>query len=93
MQSPDVTDAPACENDAPAADARATYLDVRGFGPPEPMTRTLAALEELPAGHTLVQINTRVPQLLFAVLAERGFAWELDESRSDRVLVRIRHAG
>lgn len=88
----DVSDAPTCENDAPAADATTMYLDVRGFGPPEPMTRTLAALDTLRAGHTLVQINTRVPQFLLPVLAERGFAWELDESRTDRVLVRIRHA-
>jgi hypothetical protein len=87
----DVSDASTCDDEVPDADATTTYLDVRGFGPPEPMMRTLIALETLPPGHTLVQINTRVPQFLLPVLAERGFAWELDESPTDRVLVRIRH--
>ena len=65
------------------------WLDVRGLEPPEPLLRTLAALETLPAGHQLMQVNVRVPQLLFPMLAERGFACEVDESDVDRVLVRI----
>ena len=65
------------------------WLDVRGLEPPQPMLRTLAALETLPEGQVLVQINVRVPQLLLPVLAERGYACELDESRTDRVLLRI----
>jgi uncharacterized protein (DUF2249 family) len=68
-------------------------LDVRGLEPPEPMQRTLEALEGLPAGHTLVQINVRVPQFLLPILAERGYEWEIDESAADRVLVRIRRRG
>ena len=54
------------------------------------MQRTLAALETLPDGHELVQINARVPRFLLPLLAERGYACEVDESRADRVLVRIR---
>jgi uncharacterized protein (DUF2249 family) len=65
------------------------WLDVRGLEPPQPMLRTLAALETLPAGHDLVQINVRVQQLLLPVLAERGYAVAVDESHADRVLVRI----
>jgi uncharacterized protein (DUF2249 family) len=68
------------------------WLDVRGLEPPEPLVRTLAALEELPDGHELVQINARVPQLLFPLLAERGFACEVDDSSAD-VRVRIWRAG
>jgi uncharacterized protein (DUF2249 family) len=64
-------------------------LDVRGLQPPEPLLRTLAALESLPEGHQLLQINARVPQFLFPMLVERGFACDVDESRADRVLVRI----
>jgi uncharacterized protein (DUF2249 family) len=90
--SPEASAVPAFENDVPADDACTTYLDVRRSNPPEPMMRTLRALEELPTGRTLVQINDRVPQFLFPVLAERGFAWEIDDARADRVLVRIRHA-
>ena len=67
------------------------WLDVRGLQPPEPLMRTLAALESLPRGHTLVHVNDRVPQLLLPMLAERGFACELDESLADRVLLRIWH--
>jgi TusA-related sulfurtransferase len=65
-------------------------LDVRGLEPPEPMRRTLAALETLPPGATLVQVNVRAPQFLLPILAERGFDYEIDESREDRVLVHIR---
>lgn len=69
----------------------AVTLDVRGLEPPEPLVRTLEALESLPAGGTLVQVNVRVPQVLLPMLAERGFACEIDETRPDVVLVRIRH--
>ena len=89
---PAQSDVPPSGDDVPPADATTSYLDVRGLEPPEPMMRTLTALETLSAGRTLVQINARVPRFLLPVLAERGFAWEVDESRDDRVLVRIRHA-
>jgi uncharacterized protein (DUF2249 family) len=79
-------------NDVPDDDERTVYLDVRGFSPPEPMMRTLTALETLALGRTLVQINSRVPQFLLPMLSERGFMWEIDDSRPDRVLVRISHA-
>jgi uncharacterized protein (DUF2249 family) len=77
--------------EAPPEPATATIrLDVRGLEPPEPMVRTLTALETLPEGHTLVQLNARVPQFLLPILAERGFVWEVDESPADHVVVRIR---
>lgn len=68
------------------------WIDVRGLEPPEPMVRTLAALDSLPAGHTLVQVNVRVPMFLLPLLAERGFVFTVDETVPDRVLVRIRRA-
>ena len=79
--------------DAPPLDASTVWLDVRGLMPPEPLMRTLAALDALPVGHQLVHVNARVPELLFPMLAERGFACELDDSRADRVLVRVWRAG
>ena len=79
---------PAGAGDEP--DETVHWLDVRGLEPPQPMMRTLAALETLPDGHELVQINVRVPQFLLPMLAERGFTFEVDESRADRVFVRIR---
>ena len=75
--------------DIPRGDERTIYLDVRGLNPPEPMLRTLAALDALAAGQVLVQVNQRVPQFLLPMLAERGFAWEVDDTRSGRVFVRI----
>lgn len=79
--------------EAPSLDAATVWLDVRGLMPPEPLMRTLAALDTLPDGHQLVHVNARVPELLFPMLAERGFACELDDSRADRVLVRVWRAG
>jgi len=67
-------------------------LDVRGLEPPEPMVRTLAALEELPPGGTLVQVNVRVPRFLLPRLEERGFTYEVREQAPDLVRVFIRRA-
>lgn len=64
-------------------------LDVRGLEPPEPMVRTLAALEDLPPGGTLVQLNVRVPQFLLPQLEERGFAYQIREQSPDLVRVFI----
>lgn len=79
------------EVDASSADPDELWLDVRGLEPPEPMVQTLAALETLEQGRTLVQLNTRAPMFLLPMLAERGFTFTLDDSAPDRVLVRIRH--
>lgn len=85
--------APSAENSSYDLGPNEILLDVRWLEPPEPLMRTMAALETLPEGHTLVQLNVRVPQLLLPMLAERGYACEVDESHADRVLVRIwRHA-
>ena len=68
-------------------------LDVRGLEPPEPMMRTLAALESLPEGATLVQINVRVPRFLLPLLEERGFGYEVREQGADLVRLFIRRNG
>lgn len=68
-----------------------TVLDVRGMEPPEPMEKTLAALEALPAGDTLVHVNVRVPQLLLPRLEERGFTYTVREE-GGTVRLFIRHA-
>lgn len=67
-------------------------LDVRGLEPPEPMVRTLAALESLPSGGTLVQINARVPQFLLPRLEERGFTYEVREQEPGLVRLFIRRS-
>ena len=65
-------------------------LDVRGLEPPEPMVRTLAALEALPEGGTLVQLNVRTPQFLLPRLEEAGWQYEVREQGDELVRVFIR---
>lgn len=65
-------------------------LDVRGMEPPEPMVRTLSALETLPPGGTLLQINERVPAFLLPRLAELGFEHQVREQEEGVVRVFIR---
>ncbi len=77
-----------------STDDDVVVLDVRGLDPPEPMVRTLAALETLPAGATLVQINVRVPQFLLPRLEEAGFDYEIREQPDVvRVFIRRRPDG
>ena len=54
-------------------------LDNRGLQPPEPMMRTLKALEELESGQSLTIINDRRPMFLFEELQQRGYAFETTE--------------
>lgn len=51
-------------------------LDNRGLEPPQPMIRTLHALENIETGQVLVIINDRRPVFLFAELEERGYFHE-----------------
>lgn len=54
-------------------------LDVRGLGPPEPLERTLATLEELADDAVLLQVNDRVPAFLLPLLDERGYAYRIGQ--------------
>jgi uncharacterized protein (DUF2249 family) len=84
-----VPDASVAPLTAEAEDERLVLLDVRGLEPPEPMVRTLAALETLPAGKTLVQINVRTPQFLLPKLEELGFSYDVREQDGGPVRVFI----
>lgn len=48
-------------------------LDNRGLEPPQPMMRTLAALENLKEIETLTIINDRRPMFLYEQLEELGY--------------------
>lgn len=72
-----------------AQSANEVVLDVRGLEPPEPMRLTLEALEGLPEGASLIQVNVRVPQFLLPILKERGFDYQIHEANPERVVVRI----
>lgn len=54
-------------------------LDNRGLQPPEPMMRTLAALDELESGQSLTIINDRRPMFLFEELEQRGYSFQTTE--------------
>ena len=84
----EVPPAPAASVTAPVA-LTEMRIDVRGLEPPEPLLRTLEALEALPASCALLHVNVRVPQLLLPILRERGFDFQLDETRRGEVHVRI----
>ena len=58
-----------------------TVLDVRGLRPPEPLERTLAALEDVPDGRALLQLNDRVPAFLLPLLDERGYRYRIGEDQ------------
>ena len=73
-------------------DPSVEILDVRGLEPPEPMVRTLEALQHLSVGKTLLHVNVRVPRLLLPKLAERGFSYKMREHSPDLVLVFIRRS-
>jgi uncharacterized protein (DUF2249 family) len=68
------------ESDYWRADEREPLvLDVRGLAPPEPLERTLVALEDLPDGDALLQVNDRVPAFLLPLLDERGYVYRIGE--------------
>ncbi len=75
---------------ASAPEDDVVVLDVRGLEPPEPMVRTLAALEELAPGRTLVQLNVRVPRFLLPMLEDRGYSYEVREQGPTLVRTFIR---
>lgn len=53
----------------------AIEVDHRGLEPPEPMVRTLAAVERLVPGEALAAILPREPLFLFEELKARGHRW------------------
>ncbi|HLI50388.1 MAG TPA: DUF2249 domain-containing protein [Thermomicrobiaceae bacterium] len=64
-------------------------IDVSELVPPEPMIRILGALEELPAGATLLVHHARRPIFLYPRLDELGYRHETRELAPDRVEVLI----
>src|SRR5690606_4371077 len=84
--------APGEPDGAMQSEGDVVVLDVRYLEPPEPMVRTLEALEQLPAGATLVHINVRVPRFLLPRLEERGFTYEVREQGPELVRVFIRRS-
>lgn len=61
-------------------DRAVDFLDARELPPPEPLQKTLTRLAELDDGTVFVQLNDRVPKLLFPKLDDRGIAYDTAET-------------
>ncbi|MFV0665537.1 DUF2249 domain-containing protein [Denitromonas sp.] len=67
-------------------------VDARRLLPPEPMERTLEALDELKPGQEVLLMIPRQPAPLFDMLRNNGYAYTV-ESQPDGVFhIHIRHA-
>lgn len=73
----------------PGSGSNTIVLDVRGLEPPQPMIRTLEALDELPEGVALIQVNERIPRFLLPELEKRGFRHAILDETPGQVRVRI----
>jgi uncharacterized protein (DUF2249 family) len=75
----------------PGWPAPVRQLDVRDLAPPEPVTRTLAASEEMAEGEVLSVVFGREPLLLLPELAKRGHAWrgDFEGCKAYRLLIRV----
>ena len=57
-------------------------IDGRELQPPEPMERTLEALDRLPDGDDLLLLLYCQPHPLFNILRNNGYTWD-EEVRAD----------
>lgn len=64
-------------------------LDNRGLEPPQPMMRTLAALEDLAVGDTLTIINDRRPMFLYEQLEELGMEHRTEQQTDGSFKIEI----
>ena len=69
------------------ADDHATemVLDVSDLAPPEPLTRTLQAAEQLAAGQYLRMLHRRDPCMLYSNLEDNGFKYFQREGSTSAV--------
>ncbi|EXI72525.1 MAG TPA: DUF2249 domain-containing protein [Candidatus Accumulibacter phosphatis] len=66
-------------------------IDARGLEPPEPLVRTMEALDHLePAGKLLVLLP-REPFPLYRALEINGFTWQTEHQADGTVSVLIEH--
>lgn len=66
-------------------------VDGRDLLPPEPMQRTLEALQGLPRGEELTLLLFREPFPLYEVLERKGFAHRTELSDDGTYRIHIRH--
>lgn len=64
-------------------------LDNRGLEPPQPMMRTLEALEKLPETETLIIINDRRPMFLYEQLEDLGLKHQTEQQQDGSYKITI----
>ena len=64
-------------------------LDNRGLEPPQPMMRTLAALETMEENEVLTIINDRTPMFLFEQLDEQGYQYKTEQQTDGSFKIEI----
>ncbi|HLR61709.1 MAG TPA: DUF2249 domain-containing protein [Lentibacillus sp.] len=68
-------------------------IDNRGLEPPQPMMRTLKALDKLKSGESLSIINDRRPLFLYEELDDRGYAHETEAQEDGSFKITITKSG
>ncbi len=66
-------------------------IDARGLEPPEPMVRTMEALDHLAAKQKLLVLLPREPYPLYRALDINGFSWQTKCRSDGTVEVLIEH--
>ena len=66
-------------------------LDARGLEPPEPMVRTMEALDQLAVGKKLLVLLPREPYPLYRALTVNGFSWQTTLRPDGTMEVLIQH--
>ncbi|SHG22861.1 DUF2249 domain-containing protein [Ornithinibacillus halophilus] len=68
-------------------------IDNRGLEPPQPMMRTLKALEKMNDGEKLAIINDRRPMFLYEELNDRGYLHETEPQEDGSFKITITKTG
>src|SRR5690606_15240534 len=75
--TPSKTSAARSRPETAEGEATEVELDNRGLEPPEPMVRTLEAINQLTAGRRIVAYYDRRPMFLIPKLDQMGLAYEV----------------
>lgn len=67
-------------------------VDGRDMQPPEPLEKTLEALDRLQRGEELLLMVYCHPVPLFNILRNNGYTWQEEVSEDGTHEIRIRHA-
>lgn len=68
-------------------------IDNRGLEPPQPMMRTLKALDKMKDGESLAIINDRRPMFLYEELNDRGYLHETEPQKDGSFKISITKIG